>query len=155
MKYCRKEDDAFYHTVITNINTKTNTKTKTKTGTKKKTKSGARNMGGNIRCHFPLYSHQSLLSELPSLSLLIHSWVSVNTGIPSGRGDVSNVICRSVFVCSNSVFSSGFWSEKNFLVCCGSWCVMASSVLVDYFLSLVHSLVEALIRQGDVPTCLW
>ena len=30
MKYCHKEDDAFYHTVITNINTKTNTKTKTK-----------------------------------------------------------------------------------------------------------------------------
>ena len=28
MKYCRKEDDVFYHTVMTK--TKTNTKTKTK-----------------------------------------------------------------------------------------------------------------------------
>ena len=30
MKYCRKEDDVFYHMVMTNTNTKTKTKTKTK-----------------------------------------------------------------------------------------------------------------------------
>ena len=37
MKYCRKEDDVFYHTVMTITKTKTNTKTKTKTMTKTKT----------------------------------------------------------------------------------------------------------------------
>ena len=31
MKYCRKEDDVFYHTVMTNTKTKTYTKTKTET----------------------------------------------------------------------------------------------------------------------------
>jgi len=34
MKYCRKEDDVFYHMVITKTNTKTKTKTETKTKTK-------------------------------------------------------------------------------------------------------------------------
>ena len=30
MKYCRKEDDVFYHTVMTKTKTKTKTKAKTK-----------------------------------------------------------------------------------------------------------------------------
>ena len=33
MKYYRKEDDVYYHMVMTNTNTKTITKTKTKTKT--------------------------------------------------------------------------------------------------------------------------
>ena len=35
MKYWRKEDDVFYHTVMTNTKTKTDTKTNTKTKTEK------------------------------------------------------------------------------------------------------------------------
>ena len=41
MKYCRKEDDAFYHTVMTNTKTKTNTNTNTNTKTKTNTNTNA------------------------------------------------------------------------------------------------------------------
>ena len=70
MKYCRKEDDVFCHTVTIKTKTKAKTKAKTNTKTKTKTKTNTKTMKMQIRASQIInYQTTKLISMSPDVIL--------------------------------------------------------------------------------------